>query len=290
MALTDALENKDFVLIAEMETPKGVDISDFVAAAGRLKGRVDAVLIPDMGYAVMRMSALAGAVVLKEQGLEAIVQFCCRDRNRLALQADLLGAHVLGVPNLMAVEGQPVEMGDQLEAKAVNDLDAKGFLAAAASLAAGEDLGGKRLKGSPRFCLGARVEPWADDAEAEVRIAEAKASVEAGARFLIAPPVFDLEAFKGFLKQAGDLGAPVIGSVMLLKSVGMARYINQNLVGAGIGEETIKRIRAAGDRPAECVKIAAETVEGLKAVCGGALLVTMGWESRLPDILDLAGC
>ena len=289
MAFMDILGKKDFVLIAEMETPKGVDISDFVAAAGRLKGRIDAVLVPDMGYAVMRMSAVAGAVLLKEQGLEPIVQFSCRDRNRLALQADLLGAYVLGLPNLMAVEGQPVEMGDHLEAKAVNDLDPRGFLAAAVSLSQGRDLGGKSLKGNPSFCLGARIEPWADQAQAQIRIAEAQVAVEAGASFLVAPPVFDLEDFAGFMKQAGDLGAPVIASVMLLKSVGMARYINQNLVGAQIGEDTIRRIRGAGDRPAECVKIAAETVRGLKELCGGALLVTMGWESRLPEILDRAG-
>jgi 5,10-methylenetetrahydrofolate reductase len=289
MALTDSLKSREFALIAEMEPPKGVDLSEFVANAGRLKGRLAAVLVPDMSYAVMRLSATAGALVLKDQGLEPIIQFCTRDRNRLALQADLLGCHVLGIPNVMCVAGEAVEMGDQLEAKAVFDLDGPGFLKAASALMAGQDLGGKSLKGKPKLCVGARIEPWSDQAQAQTRIGEAKTAVANGARFLVAPPVFDLEAFGKFLKQAGDLGAPVIGTVMLLKSVGMARYLNQNLPGVQVSEETIARIRGASDRAGECVKIAAETVAGLKKLCGGALLVTTGWEERLPSILDEAG-
>lgn len=289
MALTDTLKAKQFAVIAEMETPKGVDVSDFVANARQLKGRVAAVLLPDMGYAVMRLSAMAGAVLLKEQGLEPILQFSCRDRNRLALQSDLLGAHLLGVNAVMAVAGEAVEMGDNLEATPVNDLDPKGFIRAAATLASGKDLGGKPLKGAPSFCLGARIEPWEGSAEAKERVGEAKAAVENGAQFLVTPPVFDLDALGEFLASAGDMGAPVIGSVLLLKSVGMARYLNQNLKGVEVSEDTIKRIRAASDRPAECVKIAAETVKGLQKICGGALLVTTGWEDRLSAILDEAG-
>jgi len=156
-------------------------------------------------------------------------------------------------------------------------------------LAGGKDLGGKPLKGAPSFCLGARIEPWADAAEAKERVGEAKAAVANGAKFLVTPPVFDLVALDSFLQNAGDLGAPVIGSVLLLKSVGMARYLNQNLKGIQVSEDTIRRIRAASDRPAECVKIAAETVKGLQKLCGGALLITTGWEDRLSAILDQAG-
>lgn len=289
MAWADKLKSKEFAIVAEMETPKGVDISDFVAAARQLKGRVDAVLVPDMSFAVMRLSALAGAVVLKQQGLEPIVQFSCRDRNRLALQADLLGAHVLGIPNVMAVEGEAVAMGDHLDAKAVADLTPADFLAAAATLAEGSDLAGRELKGKPKFCLGARIEAFTDAASCSLRLAEAKMAVAKGAAFLVAPPVFDLKAFADFMSQAKDLGAPVIATTLLLKSVGMARYLNQNLPGVNISEQTISRIRTASDRPAECVKIAAETVTALKSLCAGALLVTAGWEDRLPAILDVAG-
>lgn len=290
MAWADKLKSKSFVVVAEMETPKGVDISDFVQSARQLKGRVDAVLVPDMSYAVMRLSALAGAVVLKEQGLEAVVQFSCRDRNRLALQSDVLGAQVLGIASVMAVEGEAVQMGDHLQAKPVYDLTPTAFLEAVEALCQGRDMAGQELKGKPKLCVGARIEPWTDASSMSLRLAEAKAAVAKGACFLVAPPVFDLEAFGAFMAEAKDLGAPVIASVLLLKSVGMARYLNQNLPGMAISEETIRRIRKASDRPAECVKIAAETVQGLKSLCGGVLLVTAGWEARLPEILDAAGC
>mgnify|MGYP001271746556 FL=1 len=289
MAWADKLKSNEFAVVAEMETPKGVDISDFVAAARQLKGRVDAVLIPDMSFAVMRLGALSGAVVLKQQGLEPIVQFSCRDRNRLALQADLLGAQVLGVTSVMAVAGEPVAMGDHLDAKPVYDLTPASFLEAAAGMAKGLDLAGQELKGKPKFCLGARIEPWADPAELAQRLTEAKAAVAKGASFLVAPAVFDLEAFGEFMKQAKGLGVPVIAGVLLLKSVGMARYLNQNLPGVAISEATIRRIRSASDRTAECVKIAAETIKGLKPLCGGALIITAGWEDRLPEILDASG-
>lgn len=290
MAFADTLKSKDFVVLVEMETPKGVDISGFVDNARHVSGRIDAALVPDMSYAVMRMSALAGAILLKGQGVEPIIQFSCRDRNRLALQADLLAAHVMGVANVMAVDGEPIEMGDHLQAKPVYDLSSVGFLEAAATLTGGRDIGGRELRGVPKFCIGARIEAWVDDAQCELRVDNARAAVNKGAQFLIAPPVFDVEAFAAFMSKAKDIGVPVIASVMLLKSVGMARYLNQNLTGVHIGEDIIKRIRQASDRPAECVKIAGETIKALKKLCGGVLLVTAGWENKLPRILDAAGC
>jgi len=288
MALIDVLKSRDFTVVAEMETPKGVDISDFIESGGHLKGMADAVLIPDMGHAVMRLSALAGAVLLKREGLETIIQFCCRDRNRLALQADLLASHVLGVANVMAVDGEAVELGDHLEAKPVYDLNAASFLEMAQTLGQGRDMAGKELKGTPRFCLGARIEPWVDETQMEVRLAEAKEAVAKGASFLVAPPVYDVDAFGGFMAKAKGLGTPILASVLLLKSVGMARYLNENLPGTNISDETILRIRKASDRPGECVKIAAETIKALRSVCDGALVITAGWESSLPRILQAA--
>ncbi|MCF8035016.1 MAG: methylenetetrahydrofolate reductase [Desulfarculaceae bacterium] len=271
-----------------METPKGVDLSAFVNNADRLKGRVDAVLVPDLSHAVMRLSALAGALMLKDLGLETIVSFSCRDRNRLAMQGDLLAAHVLGLPNVMATEGEALELGDQPGAKAVQDLSPAEFLAAAKGLCDGRDMGGRELQGPPSFVLGAAIGPWTDAASAASRAAEARQAVEMGASFLIAPPVFSLPDFAAFAQELGDSGAMLMGSVLLLKSVGMARYLNENMPGVNVDEDTIRRLRGASDRPAEAVKIAAETVQGLKEYCNGALLVTAGWEDRLPDILELA--
>lgn len=285
MAFADALKSKDFVILAEMETPKGVDLSDFVENARHLKGRVDAVVIPDMSHAVMRLSAMAGAAVAKQQGLEAVVQFSCRDRNRLGLQGDLLAAHVLGINNVMAVTGEPVEMGDHLSSKPVYDLTPPQFLQAAASLNQGKDLAGLELKGAPELVCGAKIEPWTSAPEMEVRLGEARAAKAAGASFIILPPMFDLGQVEAFMASAKDIGCPILASVLLLKSVGMARYLNQNLAGMNISEDTIGRIRRADDRPAECVSIAAEMIKALKSRCGGVLILTAGWEQRLPQIL-----
>ncbi len=287
MAFAEKLKSKDFVYLAEMETPKGVDLAGFVSNARHLKGRVDAVLVPDLSHAVMRLSALAGASVLKDLGLEPIVSFSCRDRNRLALQGDLLAAHVMGLTNVMATEGEDLELGDQPGAQAVQDLLPNQFLEAAACLAQGRDLGGRELIGAPSYCMGAAVAPWRDATQAAERAQQARQAVEQGASFLIAPPVFDLDDFAAFARELGEVDAVLVAGVMLLKSVGMARYLNENMPGARIAEETIRRIRGASDRPAECVKIAAETAQGLKPLCKGALLVTAGWEDRLPEILDL---
>jgi len=284
MSFSDVVASKKFILLAEMETHKGVDISAFVENARRVKGRVDAVLVPDMSHAVMRMSTLAGAALLKQQGLAVVAEVSCRDRNRLALQGDMLGAAVLGVNTLVPVTGEPVNMGDQLGAVAVNDLDPLAVLAAAGRMSRGEDMSGIPLKGSPEFCLGYRVASWQDAAGKE--LAQAKEAVDNGAKFILTPPVFDLGPFQVFMKIAEALGVPVIPSVILLKSVGMARYISQHIKGIKIGEETISRIRTAKDRPAECIKIAAETINGLKDLAGGALIVTTGWENRLPEILE----
>ena len=288
MAFAKKLKSKDFCYLAEMETPKGVDLSAFVNNADRLKGRVDAVLVPDLSHAVMRLSALAGALILKDLGLETIVSFSCRDRNRLALQGDLLAAHVMGLPNVMATEGEALELGDQPGAKAVRDLGPAQFLEAARGLGQGRDMGGRELQGTPKFVLGAAIGPWTDQASAAARAAEARAAVEMGASFLIAPPVFSLPDFAAFVQELGDTDAVLMAGVLLLKSVGMARYLNENMPGVNVGEETIRRIRGASDRPAEAVKIVAETIQGLKEHCQGALIVTAGWEDRLPDILDLA--
>lgn len=289
MAWADKLKAGKFVVVAEMETPKGVDISHFVGNARRLKGRVDAVLVPDMSFAVMRLSALVGAAVLKDQGLEPLVQFNTRDRNRLALQSDLLGAHVLGLRNIIAVDGEGVHMGDHLKAKPVFDLSAIEFLEAVNALCHGCDMAGQELTGHPSFCFGAHIDRWNDPISLSLRLAEAQSAVKKGASFLVAPPVFDLEAFSVLARETRGWGVPLIASVMLLKSVGMARYMNQNLLGTKISEQTIKRIRTAADRPAECVRLAAETVQELKSLCGGVLLLTAGWEHRLPEILEAAG-
>jgi 5,10-methylenetetrahydrofolate reductase len=289
MSFQKRLNAGEFVVLAEMDTPKGVDISELVANARRIKGRVDAVVIPDMANGVMRMSSLGGGVVMHQQGMEAIIHICPRDRNRLSLQGDLLTAHVLGLQPLLVVDGDDMSLGDHIDAKPVNDLDTLGLLAAVRGLQEGVDLAGIDLRGAPAFLTGCAMGSWANDAEFEAQLEKAKAKIKAGARYVVCPPVFDVEKFSSRLGRLKELGAPLAPTVFLLKSVGVARYMAVNMPGTGISDDLIKRIRSAPDRVAECLRIAGETVAALKGMVQGVYIQTLGWENRLPAILDHAG-
>jgi methylenetetrahydrofolate reductase (NADPH) len=289
MSFQKRLSLGEFVVLAEMDTPKGVDISALITNARRIKGRVDAVIIPDMGDGMMRMSALGGGVLMQQQGIEAIIHVCCRDRNRIAIQAELLSAHVLGIQNLIVVRGEDMAFGDHFEAKTVNDIDELEILGAVQSLQKGVDMAGIELKGSPSFTVGCTLDPYADDKALEKELELALKKVEAGAQFIISPPVFDMEDFASFMDKAKGLGVPIIPTVFLLKSVGIARYMATTLPAYHISEELIKRIRQAQNRDMECVRIAGETVGNLKGLAHGVQIVTLGWEYQLPGILDHAG-
>ena len=289
MSFQKRLQSGEFVVLAEMDTPKGVDISELVTNARRIKGRVDAVVIPDMANGVMRMSSVGGGVLMQQQGLEAVIHVCPRDRNRLSLQGDLLSAHVLGIQNVIVVQGEDMTFGDHIEAKTVADLSVQDLLGAIQSLQEGVDLAGIDLKGAPSFTVGATISSWADEKGLQKELEEAGRKVEAGAKFLISPPVFDLDVFSSFLEKAKGLGVPVIPTVFLLKSVGVARYMAANVPGSFISEDLITRIRKSQDRVAECVKIAGETAGALKKLAQGVNIVTLGWEFRLPALLDHAG-
>lgn len=277
------------MVLAEMHTPKGVNISRLVMDARRIKGRVDAIVIPDMDNGIMRMSALAGGILMQQQGLEAVIHIYCRDRNRLALQGDLLAAHVLGLQNLVVVHSVDISQSDHRETRAVDDLDEISLLQAIRSLQDGKDMAGFDLDGSPVFFTGGTVALFENSQELEKELETARKKVEAGARFLITPPVFDLERFSHFLAKARNLQVPIIPTVFLLKSVAVARYIASNEPGAQISEELIRRIRKSPDRENEGIRIAGETIAALKGMAHGVLIQTLGWEHRLPAILDAAG-
>ncbi len=289
MSFQKRLKSGDFVILAEMDTPKGVDISDLITNARRIKGRVDAVVVPDMGDGMMRMSALAGGVLMQQQGIEAIIHVYGRDKNRMAIQGDLLGAYVLGIQNLLVVRGEDMAYGDHRDAKPVDDLDEVGILGAIRSLEEGVDLAGIELKGSPEFTTGCTIAPYPDDEALERELTLAKEKIEAGAQFVITPPVFDMEYFSSFEKKAKDLGVPIIPTVFLLKSVGIARYMATNEPGIHIPEELIRRMRKSPERETEGLRIAGEMIAELKKMAQGVQIVTLGWEYQLPAILDYAG-
>ena len=289
MSFQKRLTSGEFVVLAEMNTPKGVDISELVTNARRIKGRVDAVIVPDMDNGIMRMSALAGGVLMHQQGVESIIHVYCRDRNRMALQGDILAAHVLGIQNLVVVHSEEMAKSDHRDATPVDDLDELELLGAVQTLQKGVDMAGFELNGSPSFTMGCTMAPSADDEAFEKELSLARKKIEAGAQFIITPPVYDLDRFSEAMKAFITLGVPIIPTVFLIKSVGIARYLSTYEPGAYISEDVIKRIRKASDTETECLKIAGETVAGLKKVAQGVHIITLGWEYRLPKILDYAG-
>ena len=289
MPFKEKLTSGEFAILAEMEPPKGTDVSDMVAAATGVKRMVDAFVIPEMNNAVMRLSSLGGALLLQTKGLETVMQVCCRDRNRLALQGDLLAAHALGVPNVMAVTGDEITHGDHHQAKPVNDLDLLELLSAMQTMQTGRDLAGVDLKGSPQFLVGSTVKVTNDANALKQELADLDKKIATGARFFTTQAVFDVDALEKFRQQVGQRQAAIIPTVMLLKSVGMARYINAHME-MKIPEAFVARIQKSSDRVRECVQIAAEFVaEVKKAGFPGVLITTIGWEDKLPSILAAAG-
>jgi methylenetetrahydrofolate reductase (NADPH) len=289
MPLQEKLTSGEFVILAEMEPPKGTDVSDMVAAATSVKRLVDAFVVPEMNNAVMKLSSLGGALLLQTKGLETVMQMCCRDRNRLALQGDLLAAQALGVATVMAVAGDEITHGDHHQAKAVYDLKLLELLEAIQVMQGGRDLAGVDLKGAPQFLVGSTVTVPADPAGVAAELAELDLKIAAGAKFFTTQPLFDPAVVGTFLKHVGARPVTIIPTVMLLKSVGMARYINTHME-MKIPDPFIARIQKSADRVRECVQIAAELVSAFKEQgAKGVLISTIGWEDKLPSILGAAG-
>jgi len=287
MHLKTKIEAGEFVVLAEMEPPKGADISSMIKNARRVKEQVDAFLIPEMSNAVMRMSALGGAIALQQAGMETVMQICCRDRNRLALQADLLAASACGISNVMAVSGQDPRFGDHHQAKAVYDITLMELLESVKKLQDGKDMAGIDLRGSPRFLVGSTAQAQAKGESLETEIELLNQKSQSGARFFITPPVFDLGAIGPFINRIDRSRIAVIPTVLLLKSAGMARYMSRNVEHVVIPESVITRIQNAPDKVRECIHIAAEMIAALRSEgFGGVSVSTIGWEDKLPDILE----
>lgn len=289
MSFQKRLSAREFVVLAEMHTPKGVNITRLVNDARRVKGRIDGVVIPDMDNGIMRMSALAGGVLMQQQGVEAVMHVYCRDRNRMALQGDVLAAHVMGIQNLLVTHSEDMSQSDHREAKPVYDIDEVELIEAIDGLIKGKDMGGFELDGTPSFTVGCTIAPCGDDASLNDELELARKKIDAGAGYVLTPPVFDLDTFKEFMARASDLGVPVIPTVFLIKSLAIAQYIANSEPGANISDDLIRRIRKSSDRELEGIKIAGETLAGIKEMAQGVMLQTLGWEHKLPDILDAAG-
>ncbi|MFH1854744.1 MAG: methylenetetrahydrofolate reductase [Candidatus Omnitrophota bacterium] len=287
MSLCDKIEEGKFILTSEIGPPKGTDIGETLKDAELIRGRVDAINVTDLQSSVMRVGSLAICRLLIERGLEPVFQITCRDRNRLALQSDLLSASVFGIKNILALTGDHPVLGDHPQAKPVFDLDSIQLLEAIKTLRSGKDMAGKDLKGTPDFCVGAVVNPGADPIEPEIIKMEKK--IASGAQFFQTQAIYDIDLFKKFLEASKHIKTTIIAGIVLLKSAGMARFMNKNVSGVFVPDNLIEEMDKAQDKGAKSIEIAARLIKELRPMCQGAHIMPIGWDKKVSLVLDAAG-
>ncbi len=290
MSLREHLEAGKFAITAEVGPLKGTDVSEIEEIAGALKGKVTAANVTDQQSSVLRLGSLTVCHLLKDYGLEPVFQMTCRDRNRLALQSDLLSAWVLGIENVLALTGDLPVLGDHPGAKPVYDLDSVQLLGVISRLNEGYDLAGGELKGKPDFFAGAVVNPGADtEAGLEMQIIRMEKKIEAGARLFQTQGVYDADAFARFMKRVEPFGVPVMAGVIPLKSAGMARFMNKNVAGVFVPEPLIEKMASAEDKTQTGIDITVDLIKNLKDICQGIHIMAIGREKKVPQIIEAAG-
>ncbi len=291
MRITELFDNGEFVVTAEVGPPKGIHLDHLVEEAKTYLSGITAVNVTDNQSSVMRTSTLATCALLKNAGLTPIYQATCRDRNRLALQSDLLGAAALGIENILCLTGDHTKMGDHPGAKPVFDLDSVSLLYAASQLEKGVDLSGNPLVGEPpKFAKGAVVSPISDSVDAQLAKMERK--VMAGADYFQTQAVFEPEKFIKFMETAKQFGKPVQLGVIIPKSVGMCKFMNNNVAGVHVPDEMLDELRADKEKTKAGItgiEIAARIIKECKPYCQGVHIMALGWEDKVPALLEMAG-
>jgi methylenetetrahydrofolate reductase (NADPH) len=288
--LKQAFESGKFVITAEAGPLKGIDVTEVEEIAKLLKGKVDAVNVTDQQSSVMRLGSLAVSHLLTGWGIEPIYQLTCRDRNRIALQSDLLSAAVLGIQNVMALTGDLPSSGDHPQAKPVYDLDSVSLLKVIQGLNDGKDMMGNDLKGKTDLFAGAVVNPGADtEAAYELQILKMEKKIAAGAKFFQTQAVYDPNTFAKFMKRVEQYRVPVLAGVIPLKSAGMAKYMNKSVAGVNVPQAMIDKITKAEDKAKTGVEMCGELIKQLKGMCQGVHIMAIGWEKKVPQIIELAG-
>ncbi|MCU0600043.1 MAG: methylenetetrahydrofolate reductase [Desulfobacterales bacterium] len=290
-AFKKALNSGKFVVTCEVAPAKGTNLENMKHHVELLKDKVDAMNVTDHQSSVMRYPSLGGALTVKELGGEPILQMTCRDRNRLALQADLLFASSRGINNVLCLTGDSVMLGDHKEAKPVFDLESSQLLKTIRRLESGKDLAGNDLDGGVKFCAGAIVTPEAKPIEPQLIKFEKK--IEAGAEFIQTQAVYDLENFKKFMEYASQFPVKILAGIILLTSAAMARFMNKNVAGVFVPQNLIDEMASApkGGALNKGIEIAGRMIRQIKEekICDGVHIMAIGKEEKVVDIMQAAG-
>ncbi len=285
MTFKEKLQAGKFLLTSEIGPPKGIETKTLLEDAELVRNRVDAINVTDLQSSVMRLGSLAVCSLLKQKGFEPVFQVTCRDRNRLALQSDILSAAALGIENLLILTGDHTTLGDHPDAKPVFDLDSVQLLQVVKKLQEGTDMKGNKLVGAaPKFCVGAVVNPGADPLEPQIIKMEKK--IAAGAEFFQTQAIYDIKTFENFLNKTKHLKVPILGGIVLLKSAGMAKFMNKNVAGVFVPDNLIKEMEETKDKVAKSVEIAARLIKELKPMCQGIHIMPIGWDKVVPKVLE----
>ena len=286
----EKLNSDEFIITTEVGPPKSVDVSEMIDHIKLLKDKVDAINITDHQSSVMRFPSIGGCLLVKEVGGEPILQMTCRDRNRLALQAELLLASSRDINNVLCLTGDSVDVGDNKEAKPVFDLDSVQLIKMIRTLESGTDMAGNELGASPKFCIGSTVHPEADFIEPQLIKFDKK--VNAGAQFLQTQGIFELASLRRFMQYASQFDIKILAGLIVLSSAGMARYMNNNVPGIIISQEVIDEMATAekGKGLQKGIEIAARMIKTIKEenLCHGVHIMAVGHEGIVPDILEAA--
>lgn len=281
--LAQAIEAGKFVVTSELNPPKGTDLDLLFERAEMLRDSVDAFNITDSHAARMSTAPMAVAHLLLDRGIEPIMQMTSRDKNRIALQGDLLGAAALGITNVVFMGGDPPKIGDHPEAPGVYDILSAELLEVAHGLQQGTDLSGNELHGKPEFFLGAVVNPGAADLTSELE--KLKAKVDAGAQFVQSQAVYEPDSFEKFMEAGAGIGVSMLAGVILLKSAKMAKYMTENVPGIYVPDALMAEIDEAENKSEKSAEIAARIINKVKPMCQGVHIMPLGWEAHIPKVL-----
>jgi len=292
MSLQSKLESGKFAISCEFGPLKGTDTHEIKENIEILKGKVDAANVTDQQSSVMRLCTLVTSALCVQGGLDPIFQMTCRDRNRIGLQSDLLGAWVMGIKNVLALTGDLPSLGDHPQAKGVFDLDSVTLLQTIMRLNEGFDMVGNELHGKPAFFPGAVVKVDSNtEASAELQIAKMEKKIAAGARFFQTQAVYNASTFGKFMKRVEKFKVPVMAGIIPLRNAGMAKYMNANVAGVHVPDDLIQKMSAAAkeDREKTGIQIAADLIKLMKPMCQGVHIMAIGWEKKVPEIMAAAG-